>query len=267
MINQTPGKESKKVIIQYALFRVENAVILAGAILLTAFFPHPFEWWPIWGWPLLGLLGIGLVFYSSLTNASYNAQLLLRNFQDRFDLSAIRLEDLRQDMQKALEYQQRVDGYLWQKKDDLLWSRPQDTAGQIQDWIENIYQLASQLDTYRRDELTKEEMRRLPEEIVQLDLQRTTERDPAVVKEYVQLLESKEKHLKTLQELDSKMKQAAIHLKQSLSALATVDSQIRLIAAQNVDRGGSDRLRADIQEQVNRLSDLINSINEVYEAK
>ena len=170
-------------------------------------------------------------------------------------------------MQKALEYQQRVDGYLWQKKDDLLWSRPQDTAGQIQDWIENIYQLASQLDTYRRDELTKEEMRRLPEEIVQLDLQRTTERDPAVVKEYVQLLESKEKHLKTLQELDSKMKQAAIHLKQSLSALATVDSQIRLIAAQNVDRGGSDRLRADIQEQVNRLSDLINSINEVYEAK
>lgn len=267
MINQNHDAESRKIIIQYAIFRVENAVILAGAMLLTAFLAHPFDWWPAWGWALLGLLGIGIVFYSSLTNAEQNAQLLLRNFQDRFDLNAIRMEDLRQDVEKALEYQRRIDGYLWQKKDNLLWSRPQDTAGQIRNWIENIYQLALQLYSYRRDILLKEEVRQLPEEIIQLDLQRATERDPAVLKEYVQLLESKEKHLKTLQELDSKMKQAALHLKHSLSALATVDSQIRLIAAQDVDRGGSDRLRADIQEQVSRLSDLITSINEVYEVK
>jgi uncharacterized protein YoxC len=60
------------------------------------------------------------------------------------------------------------------------------------------------------------------------------------------------------------MKQAEFQLDHSLSALATVDSQIRLIAAQDLDNSKSENLRADIQEQVNRLNDLIASIEDVY---
>ena len=61
------------------------------------------------------------------------------------------------------------------------------------------------------------------------------------------------------------MKQAELQLDHSLSALATVDSQIRLIAAQDVDSRKSDQLQDDIQEHISSLNDLIASIKEVYE--
>ena len=61
------------------------------------------------------------------------------------------------------------------------------------------------------------------------------------------------------------MKQAELQLEQSLTALATVYSQVQLIDAQDVASGRAERLQADIQEQVNRLSDLVSSLGEVYE--
>ncbi|MEZ4634213.1 MAG: hypothetical protein R2856_04415 [Caldilineaceae bacterium] len=51
------------------------------------------------------------------------------------------------------------------------------------------------------------------------------------------------------------MKQAQLQMDQSLTALATVYSQVRLIDAQDVASGKAERLSADIQEQVNRLND------------
>jgi hypothetical protein len=105
----------------------------------------------------------------------------------------------------------------------------------------------------------------LPKEIEKLNKRRKIEIDSALLEEFDQLVESKQKHLGTLLNLRTRMKQAELQLQHSLSSLATVDSQIRLIAAQDIDRSRSDGLRAEIQEQVNRLSDLIDSISEVYE--
>lgn len=267
MSNNNLHQESRRVILQYAIFRWENAVIMAGAILLTAFFPKPFSWWPVWGWPVLGLAGVGLIFYSSLTNTKANARLLQQHFQASFDLREIQLDEMKEAVVKALEYQKRIDDYLLWQEDSPVWGRAQDTAAQIQDWIRNVYQLARRLDSYRRDELIEKELRKLPKEIADIEKQRKAEKDANLLAYYDQLLASKRQHLQTLQDLDAHMKQADLLLAHSLSALATVDSQIRLIGAQDVDRGRSDRLRSDIQEQVNRLGDLIASINEVYEIK
>jgi uncharacterized protein YoxC len=41
---------------------------------------------------------------------------------------------------------------------------------------------------------------------------------------------------------------------------------VQLIDARDVDSGRSDRLEADIREQVKRLDDLISSINEISDA-
>jgi hypothetical protein len=61
------------------------------------------------------------------------------------------------------------------------------------------------------------------------------------------------------------MRQAELQLAQTLSAMATVDSQVKLIDAQDVDSSRSENLRSDIREQIDRLNDLISSINEVYD--
>jgi hypothetical protein len=51
---------------------------------------------------------------------------------------------------------------------------------------------------------------------------------------------------------------------QSTTALATIYGQIQLLNAESINRGGAERLRSDIQEQVKRIDDLVVSLNEVY---
>lgn len=256
---------SKRAIVQYALFRWENAVIFAGVILLTAFFPKPFSWWPIWGWALLGILGVGTITYSSLTNIRFNAQLLLSTFQDQFELKRIGLPELRRKVESALEYQRRIVAQVQNQESSVLWSRAEDTALQLDEWITNVYRLCLRLDAFERDKLLNDELAAVPAELTRLKQRLKDESDPQIQSELQQVIESKKQQYATMQALEQRMKQAELQLEQSLTALATIDSQIRLLDAQDVDSGRTERLYADVREQVSRLNDLISSINEVYD--
>jgi hypothetical protein len=256
---------SKRAIVQYAIFRWENAFVVAGSILLTAFFPRPFTWWPVWGWALLGLLGVGAITYSSISNIRFNAQLLLSTFQDQFDLKRIELPEFRKKVESALEYQRRIVSRVQNQESSVLWSRAEDTALQLDEWITNVYRLCLRLDAFERDKLLGDEMTAVPAELDQLKQRLESEKDPEILSKLKQVIESKRQQHETLLALVQRMKQAELQLEQSLTAIATVDSQIRLLDAQDVDSGRSERLYADVREQVNRLNDLIGSINEVYD--
>jgi hypothetical protein len=258
-------KKTQKAILQYALFRWENAVIVASTILLTVFLPQPFTWWPAWGWLLLGLLGLATTVYSSLVDTKTQARVLEEFFRGQFDLRQIKDQALRKDVETALEYQCGIEMRVHEQRDGALRDRLKDTTNQLNNWVGSIYRLALRLDTYRRDTLLAEERRRVPKEIEALAARRRLESDPTIQRELEQALESKNKHRQTLRALDAHMKQAELQLEQGLTALATVYSQVQLIEAQGLDSGRSGRLRADIQEQVERLDDLVASINEVYD--
>lgn len=258
-------KKAQRTIVHYAIFRWESAVVFAGTIVLTSLFPKPFPWWPIWGWPLLGLLGIATIVYSSITNVDANAALLLRMSQAQYDLKVIQDPELRREAELALEYQRRIAGQVRRKEASVLWDRPEDTANQLDDWIANVHRLAKRLDVYRRDHLLASQRKRVPEEIEELSVRRKQEDNPIFQQQLDGLLESKRKQLEAMEALDTRMKQAELQLAQTLAAMATVDSQVKLIDAQEVESGRSERLRKDIQEQIARLNDLISSINEVYD--
>jgi hypothetical protein len=257
--------KARNLIWQHALYRWENAVIVAGAILLSAFGPlgQPLN---IIIWPLLGLVGVGAITYSSLTNPKLNAEMLLRIFQAQFDLKQIQAPDLRKAVTLALEYQRRIEAQVRQQHESPLWSKPEDTANQVEEWITNVYRLAVRLDAYRRDVLLKQQMERVPQELEALKQQRARENNPTFQAELDQLLDSKQRQWDAMQALDTRMRQAGYQLEQSLAALGTVDSQVQLIDSHDRDGGKSERIRTDVKEQVDRLNDLVTSINEVYEA-
>ena len=54
-ISQKIERQARQAILEHALLRVENALIVAGVLLATYFVPQPFPWWPAWGWAALGL--------------------------------------------------------------------------------------------------------------------------------------------------------------------------------------------------------------------
>lgn len=257
-------QKAQGAIIQYAIFRWETAVVIALTILLFFFVRRPFFWWPPFGWPLLGLLAVLAIVYSSLTDADTNARVVLDLFQQQFDPRSLRDKELRESVASALEYQRRIEVQIRAQQSAPIRERLEGTANQITDWISNIHQLALRLDLYRRDDLLDRERAALPAEIVRLREQLKQESNPQVREQITSVLAGKEKHWQTLRELDGRMSQAALQLEQSLTALATIYSQVQLVDAQSVNSGRAERLQADIQEQVARLNDLVASINEVY---
>lgn len=257
--------KAQRAIIQHAFLRWESAVVLAGTILLIAFFPHPFPWWPLWGWPLLGVLALSAIVYSSFTDAATSARVVQDILRARFNVNRIRDQALRTDLESALDYHRHIEAYVRGQRDSALRARLDDVADQLVDWLSNMYRLASRLDVYRFDALLARERAVVPDELKSLAERRQKETDPVVQRDLDEVMASKQKQLQTLRSLDTRMKQAELQLEQSLTALATVYSQVQLLDAQDVDSSRSDRLRADIQEQIERLNDLVSRINEVYD--
>jgi hypothetical protein len=256
-------KKAKSYILQNAFLRWENAVVLAGTIILTGLWSLPFPQWPSWGWPLLGLMGIVALIYSSLTDVKNNTRILLGRFQEQFNSNKIKDNGLRDKVDIALEYLRRIEIQLQNQPQGILRNRLEDTADQLTDWIDTIYKLVLKLDEYNRDEFLSHGREKLPKEIEKLSAQRKREINPTVQKRLEGLLESKDNQWKTLQALDNRMKQAELQLEQSTSALATVYHQMQLIDTRDANSSRSGRLESDIQEQINNLNDLIASINEI----
>lgn len=257
-------KQAQTALLQYAVFRWESALIVALTIVLTFLLPRPFPWWPLFGWPLLGVIGLAALVISSLTDTEANARLLNQLFQEQFNPRQIQDRELRSKVESALEYEHRIEMLVSEHQAGVIRDRIEDAAGQITDWLSNIYQLAVRLDAYRADDLLARERASVPKEVDRLIAQRRVEGNPTVQAQLDSVLDSKRKHWQALRDLDARMQQAALQLDQSLTALGTIYSQIRLIDAQSIGSGRAERLQADIREQVNRLNDLVKSINDVY---
>jgi biopolymer transport protein ExbB/TolQ len=254
----------QSLLLQYAFFRWENAVIIALSLVLTVFLPRPLPRWPIWGWVLLGLIGVVAIVYSSLTDADANAKVLVDLMQERFNPRQIKSAKLRQEVEKGLEYQRRIEEQVRSHRPGIMRDRLEDTAGQLSEWVSNVFQLALRLDAYEQDGLLHRERENVPQEVQTLEARIKLEANPQMRGQMEQVLAGKRKHLEALRALDQRMNQAALQMDQSLTALATIYSQTRLIDAQDIASGRAERLRSDIQEQVLRLNDLVASINEVY---
>jgi hypothetical protein len=257
-------QKAQGTLLQYAVFRVESALIIAVTLVLTFVYPRPFVWWPRYGWLLMGVVALGVIVYSSLTDAEANAQILLSIFQEQFNPKSITDKGLREKVEQALEYQRRIESQIRQQDSGLIRDRLNDTAGQITAWLSSIYEIARRLDTYQRDDLIDRERSTLPKEIDQLLAQRRNENNPKVQEQLDNVVAGKRNHWQSIRDLDARMKEAALQLDQSVTALATIYSQVQLIDAQSIGSGRAERLQADIREQVSRLNDLVSSINDVY---
>mgnify|MGYP001153930698 CR=1 FL=1 len=257
-------RQARRAIVQYALFRWESAVVIAGAILLSFFLPQPFPGWPVWGWFALAAVAELLIVYTSLMDPETNARVVAELFRQRFNPREIRDRALREQLEQALSYHERVERLVQQQRDGVLRDRLADTTAQLGDWLENIFRLARQLDAYQADSIIRRDRMAVPEDIRRLRTRLREEDDADVRAQLEAALASREAQWRSLEALDNTMDRARYQLESTISALGTIYSQIQLIGAREVDSERARRLRQDIAEQVAALHDLVQAINEVY---
>jgi transcriptional regulator with AAA-type ATPase domain len=252
-----------------AILRIENAVLLALAILLAFFLPNPLPallpWWGAWTWLLAGLAGVALVSFSALKDPQEREKAVERLFREKYNVTGLRDRPLRDKLKKAEGYHQQIKATVKTQKDGILKDRMQRTTGEIYDWIGNMVRLARRLDSYRVDPIIKGDREELVKSIPSLEARLRQETDPRVRQQIETTLADQRRLQENIGELDNRMQRADLQLDSSLAALGTVYSQLLLVGSKEVDSDRAERLSADISNEVASLQDVVDSINEVYD--
>ena len=268
-IHDTIEREAQRAIFEHALIRIENAVILAGAILLAFFLPNPLPgalpWWGAWTWLLLGAAGVAAMVFSSIKDPDEREKAVERLFREKYNVSGLRDRALKDKLKKAEDYHVQIKSAIKGQKDGILKERMQRTTGEIYDWIGNMVRLARRLDSYRGDPIIKGDRDGLRESIPTLEGRLQRENDARVRQQLETTLADQRRLQDNIAELDNRMQRADLQLDSSLAALGTVYSQILLVGSKEVDSDRAERLSADIANEVTSLQDVVDSINEVYD--
>jgi len=262
-------KRATREMIVHSFFDWKSAVLLALVILLTfstalVLGNLDYSLWIAAVWPLFGLLGEIALAWGNLNDPEFGRRVVAEMLKADFNPQRLKSKDLRNWMDRAFDYRGRIETNIRETNDGLLKDHLLDVADEIEQWIQNVYQIATRLDNYRNDAIITRDRQSVPMRVDQLDKQLAQENDPAVRQQLETTLKNKRTQLEHLEKLDNSMQRAQLQLESTLSALGTVYSQTLLVGAKDIDSGRAQRLREDIADQVQGLEDLLTTMDEVY---
>ncbi|WP_420628590.1 hypothetical protein [Candidatus Leptofilum sp.] len=256
---------------QESIMRWESAVVLALTAMLTTFSALGLplvEFVPYWGWLLGGLVAEAGLVYSSVRDPEFGRQVVSKMLKNEFKPERLKDKRLQRQINEALDYRSRIEKGIRERSDSVLKDELMQTAGQIDDWLENIYDLARRIDRYQQErEILHRDRVRAESRMKQLQADFARANDPAIKEQIQATLNSIERQLQTLQTLEATIQRARLQLENSLTHLGTIYSQTMLVDAKDIDRGSARRLRHEIAEEVTELNDLLHSMDEVYTAE
>jgi len=258
-------KRAQKAMIQHAFFRWESAVVIALTLLLTVFGSNLAEFVPNWVWLLSGIIAEAALVYSSYTDPETGRKVVAEMLRSEFRPERLNDETLQQKMEEAFDYRSRIAATVKDRRDSVLKDNLEETARQIDDWLENIYDLALRLDRYRSEkDILLRDKHRAQASIRELEQRLEGDVDPAVQKQIEETINVKKRQLKTIESYDKTMERAQLQLDTTLSSLGTIYSQTMLVGAKDIDSGRAKRLRQDISEEVQELDHILVAMDEVY---
>jgi hypothetical protein len=251
--------------LQYALLRVESALVVAGTILLTVFLPNPFPWWPIWAWPILGAIGWAAVVYASLSDPTTSGKVLSQLLREQLDLGEIQDLDLRERIGAMCDYLQSIETDLYGVR--TLPDRPvlEQIVDQLVAWVEKSALFARYVDTYGRDYRLETRRQELPGLIETLVARLKYEKNPDIIDRLNAEMETLGRDLQSLQLLDAQMTQGEAQLGQTLTALARAASQVHVIVTErNLGQDHIDNLKQEVELHLGQATDLVNQVEQLY---
>lgn len=262
---QSLEERAQKAMIQHAFFRWESAVVIALTLLLTVFGSNLSEFVPNWVWLLSGIIAEAALVYSSYTDPETGRKVVAEMLQDEFQPERLNDKDLQEKMEEAFDYRSRITAAIKDRRESVLKDNLLETARQIDDWLENIYDLARRLDRYHSErEILLRDKHRAEASIRELEERFEADSDPVVKKQIEETIRVKRRQLETIESYDKTMERAQLQLETTLSSLGTIYSQTMLVGAKDIDSGRAKRLRQDIAEEVQELDNILISMDEVY---
>lgn len=264
-------RKAGRAILTRSIYRWESAVIIAVTLSLalltfTGIIPPLFGILQWWFWLALGVLGeVGLV-WSSVKDPEFRAKAVAEMFREKFSAREIDNQLLRQRAEKALEYRDRIDEAIAKSQEGVMRDHMSDVNQGITQWVENVFRLARRLDAYMSDETIRHDLESVEPGIEALKKRLALEDDDAVRRQISQTIAQKQIQRDNLRRLQNVMEQGQFQLESTVTAMGTVYSQMMLLSSRDMASGRAQRLQQDIDDQVQALQDVVQTLDEVYQA-
>jgi hypothetical protein len=264
-------RKAGRAILIRSVYRWESAVIIAltlslALLTLAGVIPALFGVFQWWFWLVLGALGeVGLV-WSSVRDPEFRAKAVSDMFREKFKSRQIKNKALRQRVEKALDYREGIDKVIAKSREGVMRDHMKDVSMGITHWMENVFRLARRLDAYMADEMLRKDQQSVEPEIETLKKRLALEDDDAVKRQISQTIAQKQIQRDNLDKLQNVMERAQFQLESTLTAMGTVYSQMMLLGSRDVASGRAQRLGQDIDDQVQALQDVVETMDEVYHA-
>jgi hypothetical protein len=264
-------RKAGRAILIRSVYRWESAVIIAltlslALLTLAGVIPALFGFLQWWFWLVLGTLGeVGLV-WSSIRDPEFRAKAVSDMFREKFKSREIKNKALRQRVEKALDYREGIDEVIAKSREGVMRDHMKDVSMGITHWMENVFRLARRLDAYMADEMLRKDQQSVEPEIETLKKRLALEDDDAVKRQISQTIAQKQIQRDNLKKLQNVMERAQFQLESTLTAMGTVYSQMMLLGSRDVASGRAQRLGQDIDDQVQALQDVVETMDEVYQA-
>jgi hypothetical protein len=259
-------QRATRAILTRAVYRWESAAIIALTAILAVLVPRPVPFWQGWYWLVLGAVGeIGLV-WSSLKDPEFRARAVGDMFREKFKPREIDNQKLRERVQKALEYRERIDDVIAKNREGVLQAHLRDVSRGTTEWMEGLFRLARRLDSYMADEVIRQDLQSVDPEITKLKQRLALEDSDAVKRQISQTIAQKQIQKDNLLKLQNVMEQAQFQLESTLTAMGTVYSQMMVLGSRDVAAGRAQRLQQDIAGQVQALQDVVQTMDQMYQA-
>ena len=260
-------EQIKKSLLAYSVFRPESAIVIALTLILTVLSLLSLPWFPgtWWMWLTGGIAGEVLIILSTLRDSRFYDQVMNELFHEKYDVNKLRSAELRQKVNKALEYRELISKEVDKKLDPVLDDYLRDAAHGMEDWIGQIYNLALGLDAYLRDPIIARDTATVPQELEKFKLQLVREKGSSVQADVEKTITIKQSQWDALRGLRDTMAKAQLQLEDTLSAIGTVYMQIVLIGSKDVSSSRAQRLQQEMAEQIRALQDTSSAMDEVYQ--
>jgi hypothetical protein len=270
----TLESRARRAIFWHALLRWESASVIALTMVISAFLAlvalgsrGGFSY--LWALIALGigLLTEAIIVVSSVTDEEENSRVVAALLRDQYKSKHLRSRKLREQLNKALEYQGLIVATVQNTRSEVLRDRLARATEPVDDWIEGIYRLATRLDVYEQNRVIKRDLRSVPLSIDNFNKRLAQENDPAVQATLRNTIADKERQWEYLSDLQNTMEKAQYQLESTLAALGTIYAQLQALDLRGAEKGRAERLRQEIDDQVVQLQDLSEAMDEVYAAR
>jgi hypothetical protein len=165
--------------------------------------------------------------------------------------------------ERAISYRRRIQSLIKSRRRGPLADLMAAILPKLEGWEARVGQLADRLTNFETDKLIQRDIKEVSTNIERMQSLWEAETDPATRKQIERTLAGYKEQQAQLDALTRLMRRTRFVLDDTLASMGTIYSQVQVLDAMDIDSARATRIGDEIQEQVDKLNDVLSAFSDV----